>query len=122
MTRGGFSREVREQIVGRDGGRCVRCGMPVPAGEGSIHHRRPRGMGGTRRRGAGLASNGLLLCGSGTTGCHGWVESHREEARRLGMLVPLSGDPVMSPVRYWDGEWYMLGDRGLRLRARGDAR
>jgi hypothetical protein len=29
----------------------------------------------------------VLLCGSGTTGCHGWVERFREQAYEQGWLV-----------------------------------
>lgn len=34
-----------------------------------------------------LPANLLLLCGSGTTGCHGWIEAHRGDSLDLGWLV-----------------------------------
>lgn len=86
---------VVELVLERDGGRCTRCGIYVLHGERgrdwSIHHRRPRGSGGTRIAWVNLPANCIVLCGSGTTGCHGWVESHRAAALELGYLVPLNG-------------------------------
>lgn len=64
----------------------------------SVHHRRPRGSGGTSVPWINFPSNLILLCGSGTTGCHGWVESHRDEARALGFLVALNGRLLPSEV------------------------
>ena len=79
----------------RDGDRCAKCGRVVAhlvrGIAWSIHHRRPRGSGGTTLAWVNLPANLLILCGSGTTGCHGWVESHRDEARHLGFLVTLNG-------------------------------
>ena len=86
---------VDEQVIARDLGCCVRCGKHVAHLERgfawSIHHRRPRGKGGTSLAWVGAAANLIVLCGSGTTGCHGWIESHRADARADGHLVPLNG-------------------------------
>lgn len=59
----------------------------------SVHHRKPRGMGGTVDIKINSASNLMAVCGSGTTGCHGWLESHREDAYRKGWLVHRNDDP-----------------------------
>ena len=69
-------------------------------------------MGGTSR--TITAACGVILCGTGTTGCHGWVESHRHEARELGYLVPLNGTlkPSQVPVVRWDGALVHLTDDG----------
>lgn len=87
----GFPKVVVAQIVARDLGRCARCGRHVAhlerGPEWAIHHRRPRGTGGTVVGWVNLAANGVLLC----TGCHSWVETNRREARALGFLVPLNG-------------------------------
>ena len=32
-------------------------------------------------------ANLVVLCGSGVTGCHGWVESNRSEAMDAGWIV-----------------------------------
>lgn len=86
-------------------GRCARCGRAGAFGALPLntHHRRPRGMGGTKRGDANGLANLLTLCGSGTTGCHGWVESHRAEARAAGLLVSLHADPQDVPVQTWRG-------------------
>lgn len=64
----------------RDGGRCFRCGKPVgPHWPGySFHHRQ------SRSQGVNTPDNLILLCGSGTTGCHGWVHAHPAESREDG--------------------------------------
>lgn len=86
---------VDEKVIARDMGACARCGRHVAHLQRgiawSIHHRRPRGIGGTILAWVMAAANLIILCGSGTTGCHGWVESNRREARALGFLVPLNG-------------------------------
>lgn len=86
---------VDAMVIVRDLGNCARCGQHVSHLERgrawSIHHRRPRGAGGTSVAWVNNAANLIILCGSGTTGCHGWVESHRADARASGFLVPLNG-------------------------------
>lgn len=85
----------------RDRGACARCGKAVRGERGrdwSVHHRRPRGSGGTSLDWPNLPANLLILCGSGTTGCHGWIESHRDEARNAGFLVRLLGTEPASHV------------------------
>lgn len=109
---GAFNPLARVLIVGREGGSCFRCGLRVAhleeTGRGfkilgltdySIHHRRARGMGGSRDPQTSHPSNGLLLCGSGVTGCHGWVESHRSAARADGYLLESWQDPATTPIR-----------------------
>lgn len=55
-------------------------------------------MGGDRRPETKTAANGLLLCGSGVTGCHGWVEGNRDEAYELGLLLRRHQIPINEPV------------------------
>ncbi|SEN88651.1 HNH endonuclease [Nonomuraea pusilla] len=109
----GPSPKLRALVEARDK-TCVRCGRQVPRDEDSIHHRVPRGRGGEN-----TAENLLLLCGSGTTGCHGWVESNRAEAYKLGYLVKTGFDPLDVPVllvgKAWayptpDGKWVVSGE------------
>lgn len=91
-------------VLERAGYCCESCGKPVGDQRGidfSIHHRKARGMGGSRF-GANLASNLLVLCGSGTTGCHGYVESHRSEAMACGWLVSRYQDPSAVPAQIGD--------------------
>ena len=42
-------------------------------------------MGGDRH--ANTGANLVLMCGTGTTGCHGWAESNRAQAHDEGWLV-----------------------------------
>jgi hypothetical protein len=112
----GFSPSESALIISRDGGRCFRCGKAVDlTARGvafSLHHRQPRGMGGTSRR--VTVACGVTLCGSGTAGCHGWVETHRQLARELGYLVPLNGvlKPAEVAIVRWDGAVVRLTDDG----------
>jgi hypothetical protein len=113
-------------VIDRDRCCCVRCGSEVTdrdlwEGRGerwSIHHRLPRGAGGSRAEYINAPGNLVVLCGRGDTGCHGWVEDNRTEAIELGLLVKHGVQlPAEHPVwicneRYPDGEWLMLNNDG----------
>lgn len=119
---------VRHAFFKRERGRCFRCrrllrfeGRGV---EWSAHHRRPRGSGGTSNVEIASVANCLILCGSGTTGCHGWVERFRASAREYGYLVPLNGitTPETTRVKRQDGTWWLLTRSGLAVEIEeGDA-
>jgi hypothetical protein len=64
----------------------------------SAHHRCPRAAGGTSDPAASTAANCLIVCGSGTTGCHGVVERMRTAAYVAGWLVHSGQDPAGVPV------------------------
>lgn len=105
----GFTPTVRAIILDRDNGSCVRCGLQclwwngirwVQTAEYSIQHRRPRGMGGSKDLATNRPTNGVVLCGSATTGCHHHVESNRAEAYDDGFLVHQGIDPEAIPVRH----------------------
>lgn len=91
-----FSPQTRQIIYDRANRCCERCGRYAEGG--SIHHRRPRGMGGSKDPASASAANGVLLCGSGTTGCHGVVESYRATAIGVGWLVRQGVDPTTVPI------------------------
>ena len=100
-------KDTRDTVLTRDRWRCTRCGKPLDAG--SIHHRRLRGH---KWPGLNQPSNLLTLCGSGTTGCHGWVHAHPAQARELGFIVSAYNDnPASVPVCTWRG-WITLDDTG----------
>jgi hypothetical protein len=90
--------------------RCERCGVQI-TWLYSIHHRIARGMGGTSLD-PNKPSNLLLLCGSGTSGCHGWVEHHRDDARAAGYLVKRGDDTTQVPYMTLSGLFRYLGDDG----------
>ena len=100
----------RAEVIVRDEGRCVRGGDPIQGFDFSVQHRVARGMGGSRH--AARPSALILLCGSATTGCHGWVESHPAEAREQGYRVPAGTDPATWPVLWHGEEWRVLTDDG----------
>jgi len=68
---------ARNTASTRDGA-CVRCGLV----EFNLHHRQ------RRREGGHGVENLIALCGSGTTGCHGWAHANPEAARARGYIVP----------------------------------
>lgn len=83
-----ISRAIRELVLARDSFVCVSCRRHVGGMVGySIHHRVPRGMGGSKLPWINQPGNLLTLCGSATTGCHQWVESHRDSAYEWGYLI-----------------------------------
>lgn len=69
---------VARAVLDRAAGHCERCGV---AGPTQLHHRRPRGMGGTRR--PDTVHNLAALC----RGCHEEVESRRAQALADGWLL-----------------------------------
>jgi hypothetical protein len=48
----------------------------------NAHHRKNASQGGSDE-----LSNLLLACGSGVTGCHGWITEHPGEAKRNGWAM-----------------------------------
>lgn len=86
-----FTPATRRVILERDGSRCVRCLRAVEGAPASIHHRK------LRRHGDHSAANGIVLCGTGTTGCHGWVHAHPELAYAHGWMVHSWDDPESVP-------------------------
>ena len=115
MRNTGPSSSVVEAVLERGQYSCEICSAPVGDRRGvdwSIHHRRPRQMGGTRWAGINLPSNLMLVCGSGTTGCHGVVESHRAGAVAAGWLVLSRTDPATVAVLITRDPWCYLTNDG----------
>lgn len=112
------SQSTVENVLSRDGQACARCGKTLVGQRGldwSIHHRVPRGMGGTKRKDVNSAANLIALCGSGVTGCHGWIEQNRAEGIKTGFLVSKFG-PVAAKVPVWHhryGQVFLLPDGGV---------
>lgn len=118
MSATGFTPRAEQLILQRDGGNCVRCGRHVVYMERgiawSIHHRRPRGSGGTSVAWVSAAANGIVLCGSGTTGCHGWVEARRTESIEDGFLISANGQAKADevPIKHTRLGLVLLDDEG----------
>lgn len=101
--------ETRLIVIQRAGYLCEKCLGPLGTLEGmSVHHRRPRGMGGTKRPGINEAENLLALCGSGTTGCHGRIEANRAESYSRGLLLRTGANAHTTPYLDDRGDWWLL--------------
>ncbi|NUO57260.1 MAG: HNH endonuclease [Hamadaea sp.] len=105
----GPTADTRILVVLRAHGCCEYCGRLLLRADGtwtgdhSIHHRQPRGMGGSSLSAANSPANLLLLCGSGTTGCHGYLERYRTQAEQDGWIVRHGLDPADVPVAVFQG-------------------
>lgn len=107
MRATGFPPTVRQLIVERSSGRCEVMAAGCTFTATAIHHRRPRGMGGSRRPDTNLASNGLATCDS----CHRYIESLRDESHSRGWLVMQNQSPAAIPAVH-RGQWALLLDDG----------
>ncbi len=101
--------EVRRQLHERALGCCEVCGVH---GANNAHHRVNAGQGGR-----GTLGNLLLLCGSGTMGCHGRITVNPTWAKSQGYTVPATYEPCdIALVRWsrWTGapEVVLINDRG----------
>lgn len=123
MAGGKFTAEtVRFAFFEREQEACFRCRRPLRFEDRgtfwgwSAHHRKPRGAGGTSDPRIGSIANLLVLCGTGVTGCHGWVESRRAMAEDLGYLIRREAriaTPAGTPVRRQDGTLWLLRADGV---------
>jgi hypothetical protein len=96
-------------VLSRDEHACVRCGGAAHGQRGvdfSIHHRLLRSQGGDNS-----LPNLVTLCGSGSTGDHGWAHGNRKAAEVEGWIVRSGFSPLLVPVfhaRY--GQVFLLAD------------
>lgn len=96
----------------RDEETCQRC---LRAPGSNRDHRLNRSQGGLT-----VPSNLQLLCGSGTTGCHGWRTENLRAALEDGWRVPAGQDPKEWPARRWlrtkvgtlHAAWVLYDDSG----------
>jgi hypothetical protein len=105
-------KDARRIVAARDMDRCQMCGLRLFNQWRSVHHRKPKGMGGS----ALLESpaNLVTLCGAGNAdGCHGKAHSNPEWARNHGWIVPRALEPLEVPVDMHDG-WFYLHPDGSR--------
>lgn len=99
-------KEARRLVRERSGGICEVCGK---ARATNFQHRKNRSQ-----AGQWSASNGLDVCGSGTTGDHGYIHAHPAESYERGWSVHSWDDPSEVPVQTWRG-WVLLDDEGSYL-------
>ncbi|APQ42259.1 HNH endonuclease [Mycobacterium phage MrMagoo] len=87
-------KQCRAIVLARCDNCCERCGR---GGQVTMHHRKKRGQGGPWE-----PWNIVGLCGHGTTGCHGWVESNPLAAAATGWHVRPWEDPrTIIPIPLW---------------------
>lgn len=98
--------EAKRIVRQRSGDNCERCGGVAV----DIHHRRPRGAGGTRDLTINQPANLVALCRA----CHSWCESNRVDATSAGWLVPRRSQltPRETPI-YRDGTWWLLAEEWI---------
>ena len=107
MSVSAFSDVVRARVMARSGGFCELRAVGCWDEGSQLHHRRARGMGGSKSPATGQASNALTVC----VPCHMHAESNRELALDRGWLVRQGADPARVPVwRY--RRWVFLDDEG----------
>ena len=83
---------TRQAVIERAGKRCERCRLPGA----QIHHRKPRGMGGTSDAAINAFPNLVFVCVT----CHDEIERNRQMAYESGWLVRRWQDPA--EVTAWD--------------------
>lgn len=114
MIRSGARCEIRSpECLGGDHGSLLH----LPRDQWSLHHRRPRGMGGSKR--VDVHSLAMLVgtCGHGSKGCHRYAEIHRTWAEARGLLLPKEGvadvaDPARVPLVMPSGHRVLLDPFG----------
>lgn len=104
-----FTEKARKLIEQRARGRCELCDAPAQTAQ--IHHRKPRGMGGTKNPASRSPSNGLYVHFK----CHEWIERNREQAALKGYLVPQWADSDTTPVLF-GSSWYLLLPDGTKTK------
>jgi 5-methylcytosine-specific restriction enzyme A len=103
----GASPVVLLLVKTRSGGRCERCAWSVPV-DAEVHHRVPRGMGGSKDPRINLPSNLVNLCAA----CHRWAESYRSAAYRDGWLVHRTAEPNATPIESKLHGYVLFADDG----------
>lgn len=100
-------KSARAKVRSRSGGVCEVQKDGVCLGHATnFQHRAAAGQGGGYS-----ASNGLDVCGSGTTGCHGYIHAHPTESIREGWTVP-SWDTSLNRAVLYRSRWVLLDDDG----------
>lgn len=107
--------ETRFVVFVRANYQCERCYEKLHGVFGaSVHHRRPRMMGGSKKAELHQPANLIVLCGSGVSGCHGWVESNRDKAREHGYLIYKVASAGEIPFRDVNGKWHQIDNFGQK--------
>jgi hypothetical protein len=114
----GPSPRTRKLVLERDGYRCVICGISIIGRIYSLHHRRNRASGGSRRPAINSPVNLITVCGSGVSLCHGKITRNVDRILAIakGWVVLVNGtpectDPALIPVQVaWLGKRWATPD------------
>jgi hypothetical protein len=96
-------KKCREIVLERSQGLCERCGRRAYL---TIHHRKKRS-----HRGEWSLTNCVAVGGSGTTGCHGWIESHPNDAHAIGFHCRPWESAEEIPILLYGKSWVKLDSR-----------
>lgn len=101
----------RQIVMGRAFGHCERCLHATLAGD--PHHRRVRGMGGSKAPDRHDPSNLVWVCRP----CHDWIHAHPKESATTGFIVPRSSNvlPFAVPITDLNGHVRYLDNEGQYL-------
>jgi 5-methylcytosine-specific restriction enzyme A len=95
---------TRVAVFDRDGGKCLRC-----LGDATdVHHRRVKGMGGSKDPITHGMANLISLCRD----CHTFTHDNPGDAYKYGFLVKASETPADVPVWVGTREKMLLFDDG----------
>lgn len=97
-------------VCERDDWRCVVCGDPIRGRRGSewsVHHRKLRSHGVDNR-----PANLILVCGHGTSLCHGAIHAGPNAAREAGWMVRSTADPAATVMAHSQHGWVLLDNEG----------
>jgi 5-methylcytosine-specific restriction protein A len=109
LSAAAFSTTTRRIVHARSGGRCEGC-RGEPATE--MHHRLPRGQGGSHDPRKGLPCNALHLGPK----CHRWAETNHPQVYELGWKIRHGADddpcsiPATIHTPYGRGSWLLTED------------
>lgn len=104
---------ARACVTERGGGRCEVCAARPMT---QVHHRRPRGKGGTWLASSTSPANLLAVCDP----CHLRIESERTWALEQGLLLLPSDDAELRPVflsHLYGRGWFLIDAEGFISRA-----
>lgn len=105
------TRDLRRAAWEREGGRCAVSGQPLGDQDGQtwhLHHRRPKGMGGTSRADEDTLPNVIAVTPAAHRGIHAYPARSMPRGLLLSKAQP---DPAACPVRLWRG-WVFLAVEG----------
>jgi 5-methylcytosine-specific restriction protein A len=101
----------RQLVMGRAFGCCERCLKATLCGH--LHHRRPKGLGGSKAPDRHDVSNLVYLCPQD----HSWAHGNPTAAAAEGFIVPRSSGnhPLEVPITDLSGQTQFLDNEGQYL-------